>query len=343
MDPRTLARGAAAAALALGGAGLAPAPASQAAPTAVQATATVRWGTSFDGTVGCSVSGDPSGYESVTLPANGGAVVRNVIRSGNVDDTGAAHRTQTVQRTKATASTRVRNGVPSSVDLLAEGRVGILGAAGNPCGASTFASADQELTFTLDRPLWMTLTSRAGRETGTALRMQDPLGDIKFRFDSYDTATESNQRWLVPPGEYHLIVGVSWFGDAAGGASTSRDGSGRIRVDFAEVGSASTRATGAGVKYAVPRPRVACATGTLPVDFTGKATRVRTATFFVNGKRVRTVRRPRPGASVSVPGLPATRPGTVRVRLVVDPPGKRRKAIVTTARSYRACAAPLNP
>jgi hypothetical protein len=61
---------------------------------------------------------------------------------------------------------------------------------------------------------------------------------------------------------------------------------------------------------------------------------VRSITLFVNGRRVRTIRRDRARTTVSLRGLPK---GTVYVRAIIRATRHGRRITVRDARTYRTC------
>ena len=125
----------------------------------------------------------------------------------------------------------------------------------------------------------------------------------------------------------------------------SRSGSSVMRATFAPVGSQSAAAAGKGKRYvSMPATARSCAAGSISTSITGnksRAKQIKQVTFSVNGKKAKTVKKPKKGQSVVLTGITAGAAADVRAvaKLNKKANGKPRKPVEVTA-SYVACAPP---
>ncbi|WP_205474360.1 hypothetical protein [Nocardioides sp. SYSU D00038] len=275
----------------------------------------------------------------VAAPVDGSTTTSRASAASTITHVASGGSIRTDQQVSATTRGRLRGGQLSEVRLTATGRVATDRRASDPCTTMSVAYAVRTLDFTLERPQWVSVS--LGR-TG------EGQGHVRISTDDGATVLETGTPPLrgtpgpayLPAGSYNLAATVTW-GVLADASDTTGSGTnaGTVTVDVGlhDPGSAVTGPTGRGSRYAVPGS-AACASGTVPVTLRGAARRARSVVVSVDGRRVRTLRRPTPGRTVRV-RLGSTRPTTtVRARLVVDPPGARRRATVTVTRTYRSCA-----
>ncbi|WP_205472786.1 hypothetical protein [Nocardioides sp. SYSU D00038] len=342
---RTVLVGTALAALALGGLA-AVAPPAQAAPIE-DAGIEVDGGLGYDGNE-CTPSGSPpSGW--TVLPGTGqvvkvsGSSVRSVTSTGDPADTSTVTTSASGQ-----ASARLRGGQLAELDIRGSGRARAVVPAVSECSASGNVEVGGGLQFTLVRPAWLTVTLTGTKDTSVYFGVGGAgIDSSSAGFD--DGGGRATIRRYLAPGLYGIggeigwsthEGGMLWVKGSSGAARKRADvaGSGRIHAVLTEAGAATGGATGSGKKYLKPGDAASCATGKVAARFTKKAKQVEKATFLVNGKKRKTVNKPKQGRTVLLP-VPATRPSTVTVRLVVDPPGRRRAVTKTVTRSYEACRA----
>ncbi|WP_205472783.1 hypothetical protein [Nocardioides sp. SYSU D00038] len=319
------------------------APAAQAAPVASAGFgvgAHVYWD-SMECT-GTDNGDDDSGEQ----PANGATVTRSRSVTSVVTSTGDA---ADVTNAAASVTGRMRmvvtEGNLSELDLWATGR-----ATATPqkdpseCNVNAQANVEGGAQFTLTRPTWLTATVTGNKQTTAVVQGG---GEDRYILGGVGSGGQHTSSQLLPPGQYEVQGHIGWssngsgFLDRAGArakaaAKAMGEGTGRVHVELRPAGSATGRAFGSGKKFLKPGDAVSCATGKVAATFTRKAKQVEKATFLVNGKKRKTVKNPKKGRTVLLP-LPATRTNTVKVKLVVDPPGRRGSVTKTVTRSYRAC------
>ncbi|WP_205474361.1 hypothetical protein [Nocardioides sp. SYSU D00038] len=313
---------------------LAPAPAEAAAIDEASIDGFV--GAYHTNTTGCLTTTTPNQPRTPVPP--GRTVTRTVSGSSTTNHTGGAV-TRTTMRASGTATVQGRGGQLGSTQLTASGRVESTEDPGQVCRVAAWTQVDHEVAFRLDRPQWLVLTSSATRDTSAYLELE-PAGPVGKHVSYEDrSGGEHTATWFLPAGSYEVDLGLYWEVVAEDESSLQRvrSGSGRIRLDLHDGGSATSVTTGRGRRHVALADAATCANRSVAATFRRTGT-VRKAVLTVDGRRARSVRRPEPGRTYVVPGLPATRGATVGVRLVVDPPGPRRTKVVTARRSYRACA-----
>ncbi len=113
---------------------------------------------------------------------------------------------------------------------------------------------------------------------------------------------------------------------------------------FRPFGVAEGASSGAGSKYLTFSDGQACASHSVTADFTSKAGKkpkkgkkpvVKKATFFVNGAKVKSVKKPNRKTLVTLTGLPGDDTVEVSARLKLQAKGK---GTVTVARTYLPCS-----
>ncbi|WP_205472785.1 hypothetical protein [Nocardioides sp. SYSU D00038] len=296
---------------------------------------------------------DSGDFDGDDQPANGVTVTRSQSTTSVVTSTGdAADVTNVTANVTGRMRMVVTAGNLSELDLWATGR-----AATDPqkdpseCDVDARASLEGGAEFTLTRPTWITATVTGNKQTSA---MVQGGNEETFLLAGVGSGGQGRSTQLLPAGKYELYGSIGWTSDgniailkgaAARGATRAEalaaakamgEGTGRVHVELRPAGSATGKAFGSGKKYLKPGDAVNCATGKVAATFTKKAKQVEKATFLVNGKKRKTVNNPKKGRTVLLP-LPATRSNTVKVKLVVDPPGRRGAVTKTVTRSYRGC------
>jgi hypothetical protein len=145
-------------------------------------------------------------------------------------------------------------------------------------------------------------------------------------------------------GDYALTLLVAATAqDGAHGPSYAAHAQGRFLVTgaFKPLGSAETAPEGAAAKYVALPDSLSCAGHSVAAEFTDKAgkkpkkgqrPRIKKATFFVNGAKAKTAKKPNKKTVVTLAGLP---PDEVTVSATLKLTGKGK---VTVERTYYPCA-----
>ncbi|MET3961532.1 hypothetical protein ABIE44_001466 [Marmoricola sp. OAE513] len=283
---------------------------------------------------GCTTSMPFTSYTE-EIPLTGAKATRTAAGLWTVYKNNASQLTVTPKITGSSSIT-LRNGRLDTLDLGATGGVRVDAVAGQGCGVSTDAGLSTYVDITTTRASWVTLRLSATRETDTRAEIEPVEGsDLGLSLSVSSGGGTSAATYYLPAGSYRLYGRVGWdpyLSAGEGGASLS--GTGTVHVELDEVGEAIGSTAGSGARYVTLGNQVACADRGVVVRFGRK---VRSATVYVDGRRVESLKKPKAGRSIFAAGLDRYRTGKVQVRLVVDPPGKRKKASVTATRTYRAC------
>lgn len=289
---------------------------------------------------GCSTT-VTNASEGKAVPPTGATTSHEISGTAVVADDSNGTTTAITQTAKATASVGLgSSGQLATVDLSASGGVSLNAPAYQTCGANAQARMDQSLEFTLSSPRWLTLTTTSTKGTDIWVDVWAQDEDTQLGMYNDAAAGTLTATYYLPAGHYGFESSVGWSATSPAGATgVKRSGSGAVRARLIAPGSAYAGATGSGRSYVTVGSQVSCSLGTLPVTFRSAATRVRTATYYVDGRAVKKVRNPRPGQRVLVPGMSGYAAKRVTVRMVVAPIGAATSATVGVSRSYRPCRA----
>ncbi|WP_193614988.1 hypothetical protein [Nocardioides lijunqiniae] len=323
-------------ALALGSTALlATAPSAQAAAP-LQGTLIVSTSFGTGGNPGCSVVTDTGGAEQPAFTSNGATTARSVSSAATVEDADDAADDTSLT---AAASGRVRatraGASLATLSLTSSVSARVVAAQGtaSECESRADVVVGTQAAFTLADPGWLTLRGsvQGGHLQTAVLSAQNTEGLGGF---SVGGKREQTRVLFLPAGSYTLFLGhqVEAVTPSAAGAATTAASSGSVSVAFTAAGAATGPAAGKGGGFVRLDDAVACGSRSVAGALTRKAARLRTATFFVNGKRVKVIRKPRAGKEVLLRGLPTG--GGVTVKVVLKP-RKGRSAVVS--RSYVAC------
>ncbi|WP_205472787.1 hypothetical protein [Nocardioides sp. SYSU D00038] len=294
----------------------------------------------------CSLTGDDPLDSAVSLPANGKPLSRSAASTSTItNDSVPADKSTVRLGVSGQASVRVAGGQLAELAMRASGRAVAEKTDGTACDAGGYTGINARFEFVLVRPSWVQVSMAGTSETNAYVEGGAP-GD-SFGVGGSGGGERTLRRYL-PAGTYQVFAGIGWStggpfairsarGNARKAVTESAAGSGSIRLRVLGAGAATGAATGSGKRFVRLADAGTCATGRLGATFTRRAGQVVKATFRVNGKVRKTVRDPRRGRTVLVPGLPATRPTTVKVEVVVDPPGRRSRVTKTVRRSYEPC------
>lgn len=290
----------------------------------------------------CTLS-EAGGTDNKPLPVDGTRVTNTRTRSGTATD--GTGKVTTLSRSVDVAAkvTSRGNGQLAGLDLAVSGFAQVAAQAGQTCYATAYAGGGAVMDFTLLTPQWVTVSVSGGRQADSWIEAyEEDSGEPGFYLSTRESSGTVTGTFLLTPGTYEFETGIGWGAYAyTGEAGHRREGHGSVSMRLHDTGGAIAAPAGTGRAYLTPGPAVNCATRTLPTTFTARGGRVKSATFLVNGVQKRVVRNPVAGQRVTLTALPSFRRNDIRVRLVVDPPGRVRTATVVSTRSYRACGRTL--
>ena len=151
----------------------------------------------------------------------------------------------------------------------------------------------------------------------------------------------------VQPGDYTMTVQlVAQAADTnlAGQPGPSANVRTNVHGAFKPFGVADGASSGSGAKYLTLADSQTCASHSVTADFTKKAGKkakkgkkpvIKKATFFVNGAKVKSVKKPNKNTLVTLTGLPADDTVEVSAQLKLQAKGK---GTVTVERTYLPCS-----
>lgn len=311
------------------------APGAQAAPVQGQFLVETDFGVS--GAPGCSLTSDTSDTFQTSFTANGAAKSASFSSVATVEDAGDAADDTSMT---AKASGRVRaTQVGGSLDTLTltatlSARVDAAQGSGSDCDSDAEARSGFESYFTLAESGWVRLrgvTRGGAMELQLASAFMGQGGIVA----SYNIKAEQTRRFFLSAGTYVLygVFAAQMDTPDAVGEPTSMVGGGSLNVGFTPAGDATGPAAGGGKAFVKYDGALSCGARSLSGRFTNKAAKVKTATFFVNGKRAKVVRRPGRGADVVLRGLPVGSDVTVKAVLKLKQGGAK-----SVTRSYASCS-----
>lgn len=227
---------------------------------------------------------------------------------------------------------------------------------GSACSASANAALNLNSTFSTSSAGILVLdydSPGTGFSQNTIVLFR--AGDTSFsQLVSADHEMNGTRRFVyaVEPGDWNLFGSFGVVVSSANGPSSlapSADVQFRLRGEFHPFGAASGRSVGTGTKYVKFPDTQTCGSHSLVADFTkkagpkpkkGKSTTakprkpvIKKAIFYVNGAKVRTVKKPHKNTKVTLNNLPADEETTVSVVLKL-----RGKIPVTVERTYLPCS-----
>ena len=219
-----------------------------------------------------------------------------------------------------------------------------LGAA-TTCAAAAAAAALTQFTFDLPTAKYLLFEADEVNTQMTVL-IQKGLGgpDPVVEFDSpvYAPHHMRTVSVFLPAGSYQGLIQhvVNAHAPSATNTITSRTGKATVDLTFEEPGAAMAAAEGDGGKYVDLAAGRSCGTASLAATWKSKAgkgknVKVKKATFYVNGVKVKSVKKPKKKDVTTLPGLDPlkTLDVLVKVKLV-----KHGAGTVTVERSYLPCS-----
>lgn len=330
---RTLAPAALALGLALA-TGLAPAQAQ--IPTAVTGTLTPR--VNFDGAAKCFVGGDPDAADAVPIDSLGQPTTAVASTSGVLVAPGDPPDT-----TKLSAQATVSGAITETsahldhahLDLSVLAKANALVGAKGVCHG--VASGVAQASFQIDLAAPALLRIRAKTSPGVRLlstQIADGSASTLLLDASLGTPGSHDRVVFAPAGTYVFLAAAVVIAVAPRSGTAhvvAAHGTASYDVTYRDVGTAIGPARGTGTRYVDTPDARSCVSQSLATTFTSKAGQVRSATFSVNGKVLKTVHDPQTGALV-LNGLPETRDAALTVALRL--PHHR---TATLHRSYYRC------
>ncbi len=171
-----------------------------------------------------------------------------------------------------------------------------------------------------------------------------PSASLMFSTDEHG---RTHRLLAVQPGDYSMSL--TFAAQAAGTNAPANPGPSanvttNLHVAFKPFGIAERPSSGAGAKYLTLADTQACASHSVTADFTKKAGKkpkkgkkpvIKKATFFVNGAKVRSVKKPNRNTLVTLTGLPVDDNVEVSAQLKLQAKGK---GTVTVERTYLPCS-----
>lgn len=308
---------------------------------------------------GCNVSSPGVAAPLTPLPANTVVPINNTASA--TGSSASPEHTGTMSASVTGSAYVAENaGGVTSIDIKAHLKAeanrtrGIL----NTCEASAEAAVTLNGTFSTSTPGVLVLdVSQVGEGFTQNILLLERLtptgqGHLSLLFNLTGT-----RHYVVPvqAGEWGFMTAFNLTAASKGDPMApppSGDVEVELHADFKPFGSAAGNVIGAGAKYVTLPDAQNCTTHSITADFTNKAGKplkgknkakgenkakkrkpvIKKATFYVNGVKVRTVKKPHKNTLTTVGNLPADETSVVKVKLTL--PGK---APVTLHRTYLPC------
>lgn len=229
---------------------------------------------------------------------------------------------------------------------------------GSACSATSTGVFTIETFFSLSEPRILVLDLSVlgrGHTQYNLIMTHLTSGGMTGMVPNISGAERSQKTVLRLPAGVWQIHGQFTVSASSEASIATADNRLRLRGEFKPLGAADGAADGAGAKYVTLADGQNCATNSLTADFTkkagnggtkpkksqgkgkGKAKKrkpvIKKATFYVNGVKVRTVKKPTNRTRTTIRNLPLRKKTTVSVQLKL--PGK---GVATVERTYLPCA-----
>jgi hypothetical protein len=341
---------AAAAVLTTAGLAVAPSPASATALSGV-AQATI----SFDPGAGCTEApADPPGQDG---PLQSDGLGTDLTVSGATTATKTGDPTDTTALSAsmhATASATEVAGQPGSLDAT------LTGSMSNSAVKGALTACDSSNTVSVVTQSYINLTQLTTIELRTSMR-SGPDSTVAFTVVNLGGIVPTNAAEVVvdqngtgtrlidvPAGSYAIVTQLFLTRDTLDviATPTLSNFAMSVHADFRRPGAASSGAKGAGTKYVTLPEGLDCSGGTAAVTYTksakpakkkkgakGKKPTLSNATFYVDGNRVKTVKKPDRDTTTLLGGFSADDRVTIEAVVKV-----RGKGTVELRRTYLPCS-----
>jgi len=274
------------------------------------------------------------GTSNTTFSDDGNPVTQNQSSAGTVSN--GTDITQVAGAGKGTIKVTRAGGSLSTVDFAATASAKAI-----PSSPSTTCNAySQGLTyavfgFSVAHPGWLTISS-AGTSSGDAFQYVQISGNGASGTvqASGGRMLGTDQLFLPSAGSYSMTLE---YGATAAATLTGIPQQSRLAMSshlrYTPAGGALSAASGTGTAYVKLAGARNCTGHNVAATFTPQAGKVKTATFYVNGTKKKTVDHPAGGTSALLGGLPDTSGVTVRAVMALKAGGS-----ATAVRSYVPCS-----
>ncbi len=224
--------------------------------------------------------------------------------------------------------------------LAGSGNATVSRAKGNAsqCATSVFAGVEATTDFTETKPGWLYVTRDTSDSAESAIFAFNKLTNQTVLFEEFfGGASRSTERAFLTPSSYgipELVVGVDNGLLAAAKTGSTRPGdlASRMTGTFIAAGSAFSTAHGAGTAFVRFPGAISCRHHSARLTLTGRAGRLASASFFVNGAKVATVSHPKAGKRVALRALGARADNKITARMMLAGGGR-----VSATRRYVPC------
>ncbi|WP_205472123.1 hypothetical protein [Nocardioides sp. SYSU D00038] len=244
-------------------------------------------------------------------------------------------------RQSGTARVTAAGGSLRSVDFKVTGEQSMSVPAGQLCDTSLRGETDLYFEFKIARAGWLTIdtTSRGFTYSEAWIERDDsPEQEEQDTWSEFDVF-DNTSRVFLPVGEYEFYAEFEARRFASGGSFATKRSAATVSARFVPGGEAPAAAQGGGKAFVDLPVARDCAGNAVTATFKKPAKKVAKATFFVNGKKRKTVNSAKKGKTVKLGSLVDAKPVTVKAVLKLDPPRKGKKGKTkTVTRSYTACS-----
>ncbi|WP_205472125.1 hypothetical protein [Nocardioides sp. SYSU D00038] len=260
-----------------------------------------------------------------------------------VNDNDASDRTDVVSRQNGSMKVATLGGNFASADFRTNGRFSMTAAKGAAQGCDTYAYGyiETDFNFKIAQAGWFTvdMASKGYNYVEAYIEVENQSGPDtdQDHYSEFENHTGTDRVWL-PAGEYRFYA-ETYRDHRATQGNIVRDMSARITASFVPGGAAPAAAQGGGKAFVdLPAARD-CAGNAVTATFKKPAKKVAKATFYVNGKKRKTVNSAKKGKTVKLGSLVDAKAVTVKAVLKLDPPRKGKPGKTkTVTRSYTACS-----
>ncbi|WP_134740400.1 hypothetical protein [Nocardioides sp. 503] len=311
------------------------APSAQAIPLQGQFVVQTSFGTT--GGAACTLTTDTSdSYE--TAFAAGAARSGSFSSTATAEDSGdAADDTALAAKASGRVQALEAGGSLRSLTLSASLSASMVAAQGlaTSCDSSASTLVGTQTIFTLARPGWLTLRGSVSRSTEAELQLSSAASQQGAFAMSVGLKYDQTRRFFLAAGTYQVLgtFELEVESPQVAGDPTSAAGAGSMSLTFTAAGDAVAATAGSGRSLLSLDGALSCGARSVAGAFVGKAGRVRSAAFFVNGRRAKVVRAPHRGDDVVLRGLSPVADTTVTAVLTM-----RKGRPKTVTRSYVSCA-----
>jgi hypothetical protein len=293
--------------------------------------------------VTCTKTG-PGDVTSVgTFAADGVPVTKTVSSSATFKDNANAADTTNLSGTSTqTVTATAAGGQVSKVHFGTTASASVTTAiASTKCGADVEAGGSTMFQFDLPADTLVTVKGVAHHMIGIfeAGNIIGPSSDVQAVI-SYNAGSSSSASAVLKAGTGFISINQAYLDvqAAATAGTVSRAGDVSFDVGFQTPGVADGTQFGSGAKYVKLADGRGCSTGTVDLTWTKKAGKgdhrtVKKATVFVNGAKVKSVKKPKKKQVTHLTGIDPT--GNARVQVVLK---VKDKGELYTDRSYLQCS-----